>query len=64
MITTQGPPIYVGPLLEFIMSVALLENFKLSTILKPYNGIEDPQVYVTMFKSMMLVNGANDPFLR
>ena len=45
------------------MSIALPENFQLSTTLKPYNGTRDPQVHVTMFKSMMLVNGASDPFL-
>ena len=63
MTTTQGPPIYSGLFLEFIMFVALLENFKLPTTLKPYDGIRDLQVHVTMFKSMMLVNGASDPFL-
>ena len=61
--TTQGLLIYSGPFSEFIMSIALSENFQLPTMLKPYDGIGDPQVHVTMFKSMMLVNGASDQFL-
>ena len=63
MTTTQGPPIYSGPFSKFIMSMALLKNFQLPIMLKPYNGIGDPQVDVTMFKLMMLVNGVSDPFL-
>ena len=61
--TTQGLPIYSGLFSKFIMSVTLLENFKLPTILKSYDGTGDPQVHVTIFKSIMLVNGASDPFL-
>ena len=45
------------------MSVAFSENFQLLATLKPYDGTGDPQVHVTMFMSMMLVNGASDPFL-
>ena len=52
MTTTQGPLIYFERFSEFIMSMVLPENF---------NGTSDPQVYMTMFKSMMLVNGASDP---
>ena len=48
--TTQCPSIYSRPFLEFIMSVACLENFKLPTTLKPYDGTRDPQVHLTMFK--------------
>ena len=61
--TTQGPSIYLGPFSEFNMSVTFPENFKLVTTLKPYNGTRDLQVHVTMFKSMILVNGVSDPFL-
>ena len=61
--TTQGLPIYSGPFLEFILFVALPKNFKLPTTLKPYYGIGDPRVHVTMFKSMMLINWASDSFL-
>ena len=32
-------------------------------MLKPYDGTRDPQVHVTMFKSIMLFNKASDPFL-
>ena len=41
-ITTQGPSIYMGPFSEFNMSMTFPENFKLLTILKPYNGTRDP----------------------
>ena len=60
---TQGPLIYSGPFSEFIMSVAFPKNFQLSTMLKSYDGTGDPQVYVTIFKPMMFVNEASDPFL-
>ena len=54
----------LGAILEiFVMSVALSKNFKLPTTLKPYDGIGDPRVHMIIFKSMMLVNEANDPFL-
>ena len=39
---TQGLLKYSGPFSEFIMFVALLENFKLLMTLKPYDGIGDP----------------------
>ena len=57
------PPTYSGPFLEFIIYVALPENFKFPMTLKSSDGTRDPQVHVTMFKSMMLVNGVSDPFL-
>ena len=40
--TTQGLPVYSGPFSEFIMSVAFLDNFKLLTTLRPYDGTGDP----------------------
>ena len=58
MTTTQGPPVYSGPFSKFI---ALSENFQLPTILKPYDGTKDPHFHLTIFKSMMLINGASDP---
>ena len=61
--TTQGPLIYSKLFSEFLMSVALLENFQLPVTLKPYDGTGDSQVHMTMFKLMMLVNGASDLFL-
>ena len=61
--TTQGPPIYSTPFTEFIMSVALPENFQLLMMLKLYDGIGVPQLHVTMFRSMILVNEVRDPFL-
>ena len=59
---TKGLPVYSAPLSEFIMFVALPNNFKLPMTLRPYDGNGDPQVHVTMFRSMMLVDGAIDPF--
>ena len=41
MTTTQGSSIYSRPFLEFIMFVALLENFKLPTTLKSYDRTRD-----------------------
>ena len=61
--TKQGPPIYSELFSEFIMSIALPENFQLPNTLKPYDGTRDPQLHLTMFRSMMLVNGASDPIL-
>ena len=61
--TTQGPSIYSKPFSECIMSLALPENFQLLMTLKPYDGTRDPQVHVTMFRLMMLVNGVSDLFL-
>ena len=47
--TTQGPPIYSRSFSNYIMSMALPENFKLPTTLKLYDGTRNPQVHVTMF---------------
>ena len=63
MTTNEGSLIYSRPFSQFTMSMALSENFKLLMTLKPYDETEDLQVHVTMFKSMMLVNGASDLFL-
>ena len=60
--TTQGPSIHSGPFSKFIMFVALLKNFKLTTTLKPYDGTGLPQIHVTMFKYVMQVNKASVPF--
>ena len=60
---TRGPPIYSRPFSEFIMLIAFPENFQLLTTLKPYDGTGDPQLHLTMFRSMILVNGESDPFL-
>ena len=61
MTTMQGSPIYSGPFSEFIMSIALPENCQLPNTLKSYDGTGDPQLHLTKFRSMMLVNGASDP---
>ena len=61
--TTLGLLVYSGPFSEFIRFVALLDNFKLPTTLRPYNVTRDPQVHVTILKSMMLVNRATNSFL-
>ena len=45
------------------MSVALPDNFKLLMTLRPYDRTSDPQIHIIMFKSMMLVKGATNPFL-
>ena len=58
--TSQASSINSGLFLEFIMSVALPKNFPLLMTLKPYDGIKDPQVHMTIFKLIMLVNGASD----
>ena len=52
-----------GPFSEFIMAVSLSDNFKLPITLCPYDGMSDPQTQVTMFKSIMLLNGVVDLYL-
>ncbi|QHN77122.1 uncharacterized protein DS421_19g649910 [Arachis hypogaea] len=49
--------------LEDIMKFQMLKNFVLPTTLKPYEGLEDPHIYVTKFQSMTFFNGASDPIL-
>ena len=61
--TIKGPSIYFGLFSEFIILIALLENFQLPTTLKSYDETRDPQLHLTMFRSMTLVNGVSDPFL-
>ncbi|MED6153056.1 hypothetical protein PIB30_097890 [Stylosanthes scabra] len=39
-----------------IMAYRMPSNFTLPTTLKAYDGIGDPKVHVTKFKSMMLLN--------
>ena len=45
------------------MSIALLDNFKLHLTLRPYDGIGDSQVLVTIFIYIMLLNKVTNPFL-
>ena len=48
---------------KFVISVTLNRNFKLPLTLRPYDGTGNLQVHFTMFKSMVLLNGATDTFL-
>ncbi|KAL4397233.1 hypothetical protein AHAS_Ahas01G0171400 [Arachis hypogaea] len=40
------------------MKFQMPKNFTLPTTLKPYEGIEDPNIHITKFHSMMFLNGA------
>ncbi|MED6127197.1 hypothetical protein PIB30_085794 [Stylosanthes scabra] len=51
------------PLSKEIMAFHMLMNFTLPTTLKAYDGIGDPNVYITKFENMMLLNGTSDPIL-
>ncbi|MED6224791.1 hypothetical protein PIB30_087549 [Stylosanthes scabra] len=51
-----------NPLSEEIMTFQMPANFTLPTTLKAYDGIGDPDVHVTKFQNMMLLDGASDPF--
>ena len=44
------------------MLVVLPAHFKLLLSLQPYDGTGDPREHVTLFTSMMLLNGATNPF--
>ncbi|MED6187802.1 hypothetical protein PIB30_079953 [Stylosanthes scabra] len=53
----------VTPFSDEIMAFRMPLNFTLSTTLKAYDGIGDPKVDVTKFRSMMLLNSASNPIL-
>ena len=62
MLETQPLPINFELFSEFIISVNLPDNFKLPFTLHLYDGIGDPNTYITMFKFMMLLNAVFNPF--
>ncbi|MED6163095.1 hypothetical protein PIB30_076618 [Stylosanthes scabra] len=49
---------YNNPLFKEIMAYQILTNFTLPTTLKAYDGIRDPNIHVTKFQNMMLLNGS------
>ena len=56
-------PMDSNPFSKFVMLESLPNNFKLALPWYTYGGMDDPQIYITMFKYMMLLNGAIKPFL-
>ena len=53
-------PVHPEALSGFIISVNLLDNFKLPPALRLYNGTSDTNTHVIMFKFMMPLNRATD----
>ncbi|MED6125960.1 hypothetical protein PIB30_073614 [Stylosanthes scabra] len=51
------------PFSDAIMAYQMPSNLTLPTTLKSYDGIRDPKVHVTKFKSAMLLNSASGPIL-
>ncbi|XP_057730254.1 uncharacterized protein LOC130945562 [Arachis stenosperma] len=52
-----------NPFTKEVISFEMPKNFTLPTTLKPYQGIEDPNIYVTKFHTMMFMNKKSDPIL-
>ncbi|XP_025702531.1 uncharacterized protein [Arachis hypogaea] len=51
------------PFTKEVMSFEMPKNFTLSSTLKPYQGIGDPNVHVAKFHAMMFMNKESDPIL-